>query len=286
MGSICNDIREAFGKSDKERDKDLLEPSDINIYRNLSYGDDPNQLLDLYTPQNDNKKPVIINFHGGAWVYGDKEGYKYYCMSLANQEFAVVNFTYRLAPEYKFPSALEDMNLVMNWLKENANKYNLDLDNIFAIGDSAGAHYLSLYALILTNKSYQDLIKIYPTHNLHLNAMILNCGIYNFKTFDLGTNKLMKHVLQSSSQKKLIKTLDYIDENYVPVMIMTCQNDFLKENAGILIQKLIEKNVEHEYIFYTQGLGHVFNLDIRKDVSREYNNRELMYFRHKMKRGK
>lgn len=54
--------------------------------------------------------PVIVSVHGGGWGYGDKERYQYYCMSLAQQGFAVVNFSYRLASKYKFPAPLEDTN--------------------------------------------------------------------------------------------------------------------------------------------------------------------------------
>ena len=59
-------------------------------------------------------------------------------MSLVQHGFAVVNFTYRLAPEHKFPAAIEDTNLVMQFVMEHAREYGFDTDNIFAVGDSAG----------------------------------------------------------------------------------------------------------------------------------------------------
>ena len=116
-------IREEFGASDAKRDAGLTTPSDIQRFDNICYGKDPVwQSLDLYRPKSmDEKKlPVIVSVHGGAWVYGTKEVYQFYCMRLAQFGFAVVNFNYRLAPENKFPSSLEDTNLVFQWI--NANK--------------------------------------------------------------------------------------------------------------------------------------------------------------------
>ena len=61
------------------------------------------QKLDVYRQKDaTGKLPVIVSVHGGGWVYGDKERYQFYCMDLAERGFAVVNFSYRLAPEYKF----------------------------------------------------------------------------------------------------------------------------------------------------------------------------------------
>ena len=147
MSKTSDMIREKFGKTDQKRDEGLQTPKNIFRYDNILYGQDENfQSLYLYKPkeQKTNKLPVIISVHGGGWVYGDKEKYQYYCMNLAQRGFAVINFSYRLAPENKFPAALEDTCLVFHWIIENALNYQLDTKNLFAIGDSAGANILRL----------------------------------------------------------------------------------------------------------------------------------------------
>ena len=60
-------------------------------------------------------------------------------MSLVKRGFAVVNYTYRLAPEYQYPAPLEDTNRVVTWVMEHAGEYDLDTENVFMVGDSAGA---------------------------------------------------------------------------------------------------------------------------------------------------
>ena len=115
MSKISDLFRENFKKSDDIRDAGLTTPEDIVRYDDIVYGQDAEwQILDVYRPKAEEGKklPVIVSVHGGGWVYGDKECYQYYCMDLAQRGFAVVNYTYRLAPEFKFPSSLEDTNLV------------------------------------------------------------------------------------------------------------------------------------------------------------------------------
>ena len=149
-------LRIAFKHSDDKRDKGLTTPENILRFDNIRYGQDPKwNILDVYRPKSvDGPLPVIVSVHGGGWVYGDKDRYQYYCMSLAQQGFAVVNFSYRLAPRHKFPASLEDTNSVFHWVLYNTDKYGFDPSRIFAVGDSAGAHNLALYSCICTNPDF------------------------------------------------------------------------------------------------------------------------------------
>lgn len=143
-------------KADSARDANNKTPDTVERFDNIQYGlDEKYQLLDVYRPKGMNGMlPVIVSVHGGGWVYGDKDVYQYYCMSLARRGFIVVNFTYRLAPKHKHPAQLEDTNLVFEWLLAHAAQYSIDTDKIFAVGDSAGATILGLYTAILTNSQY------------------------------------------------------------------------------------------------------------------------------------
>ena len=104
-----------------------------------------------------NRLPVIISIHGGGWMYGEKELYQYYCMSLAERGFAVVNFTYRLAPENAFPAEFIDVNRCMCWVAANAEKYGLDRRNVFILGDSAGGQMASWYCTLMTSPAFRAL---------------------------------------------------------------------------------------------------------------------------------
>ena len=110
-------IRFSYGRTDHKRDALQRTPADITRYDNILYGNDQRlkkwQLLDVYRPKSAleadgslKKLPVIISVHGGSFVYGDKEKYQFYCMNLAQRGFAVINFSYRLAPEAQYPSSV------------------------------------------------------------------------------------------------------------------------------------------------------------------------------------
>ena len=126
-------VRRTFKASDDKRDKGLKTPEDIERFDDIVYGENEKwNLLDVYRPKKETGKklPVIVSVHGGGWVYGTKETYQFYCMNLAERGFAVVNFSYRLAPEYKFPAPLEDTNKVISWILDHKKEYQFDTEHI------------------------------------------------------------------------------------------------------------------------------------------------------------
>lgn len=183
MEKMSSIIRREFKKGDDIRDAGLTAPDDVIRYKDIAYGkDSAMQVLDVYRPKDtEGNLPVIVSVHGGGWVYGDKELYQYYCMSIAQRGFAVVNFTYRLAPEYQFPAPMEDTNSVFAWILDNKDKYGMDVANLFAVGDSAGGQILSLYADICTNAEYAKEYDFQVPEGLKIKAVALNCGQYNME---------------------------------------------------------------------------------------------------------
>jgi acetyl esterase/lipase len=236
--------------------------------------------------------PVIVSVHGGGWVYGDKEVYQYYCMSLAQRGFAVVNFTYRLAPEFKFPSSLEDTNTVFQWILDNSTQYGFDTEHIFAVGDSAGAQMLASYCAICTNDEYAANFPFNVPEGLKISAIALNCGAYEIKMDnpeDL-TVQLMNDYLPNKGTKeevRLINVLGHITPKFPPTFYMTCTGDMLIPQAGILGKTLVENNIPQEFHFYGNSectLGHVFHCNVKLDAASQCNDDECDYFKKIMQR--
>lgn len=264
-------VRRSFGKNDRKRDAGLTTPDTVKRFDDIQYGPDPKwQVLDVYRPKSEEGiLPVIINVHGGGFVYGDKDLYQYYCMGLAGHGFAVVNFTYRLAPEFKFPSALEDTSLVFGWVLENTEKYGFDVNNIFAVGDSAGANLLGLYCCICTNPDYA--MNYSFSAPLCPKAVILNCGIYHHtysKKKDLNA-LLMANLMPKKGTEEEINLLcvdEYTNSDFPPAFVMTGEGDFLEALAKPFYENLKGHGVDAEYHFYGDKdhvLGHVFQCNIR-----------------------
>lgn len=155
MSLTSHIVRTLFTIGDLKRDLGWVPPTNVEAVENVSYGScDKWHLLDLYRPkETEGKLPVLLNIHGGAWVYGDKKVYAPYCMYLASQGFAVVNASYRLAPKHTFPAPLEDVGAMVEWVVDHAEEYGLDISNLFFVGDSAGAHLATAYTAIQLNLS-------------------------------------------------------------------------------------------------------------------------------------
>ncbi|KAJ5098417.1 hypothetical protein N7532_005418 [Penicillium argentinense] len=93
--------------------------------------------------------PVGVYFHGGGWCCGDLDAEDPFCQLVAeNLPCVIVSVEYRLAPEYKNPTQLEDVLEGWNWAFRNASKLKGDSQRYFVIGQSAGGHL----ALALVNK--------------------------------------------------------------------------------------------------------------------------------------
>ena len=292
MSELSDKVRKQFKEADDERDALMTTPEDVERWDNIVYGklDRKAQVLDVYRPRQaeDEDLPVIISVHGGGWVYGDKERYQYYCMSLAQRGFAVVNFTYRLAPEYKFPAPLEDLNLVCKWVMKRAGRYHFDTERIFAVGDSAGANILGLYAGICTNPDYAKEYDFQIPEGFALTAVGLNCCAYTIDKNDptqAMTLELMKDFLPeqgTEEELKKLNVLNWITDVYPPVFCMTAVNDFLKPQALALVEKLTENQVPFVYRVFgdkVNQLGHVFHCDIKTVDAAQCNDAECDFFR-------
>ena len=106
----------------------------------FNYGEHPRQSLDIYSRASASSgEPVIVFWHGGSWQGGDKSGYKFMGKALSKLGSTVVIPNYRLYPEVKFPSFIEDGALAVAWV---AKKY--PDSKIFLMGHSAGAHIASM----------------------------------------------------------------------------------------------------------------------------------------------
>ena len=272
-------------RSDAKRDRGLKTPEDIRRIDRIPYGPDARwNTLDVYRPRGKaGKLPVIVNIHGGGYVYGSTKQYQFYCMGLAQRGFAVVSFNYHLAPKYKFPTPVRDTNLVMEWICRKAEIYGFDTDNVVIVGDSAGAQLASQYAVICTDPEYGKIVEITPPE-FTLRAVGLNCGMYDLKkrAGEIPGNKLMIDYFTKdpSVYGKKLDVLSHVTEKFPPAYLLSAKGDFLVEQCRPMAELLRSKGVPCEYRIYgDEKTGHVFHLDMRSDLARKANDEEIAFIR-------
>lgn len=145
-----------IGNSDKKRIDSQSPTSGIEVKSDISYADDDTwqHYLDVYLPENADKPlPVIIDIHGGGWMYGTKEINKYYNMVLASKGFCVFSINYHLVPESSVAVQLQDCMLAFKWIKGHASEYGGDLNELYVTGDSAGG-FLAAHSVMLNNSRF------------------------------------------------------------------------------------------------------------------------------------
>jgi len=104
----------------------------------------------LYIPRLGRPLPTLLFFHGGGWVLGDLDSNDAICRRLANQgEVLVVSVDYRLAPEYPFPAALDDVVAAYAWVRAGIDRFGGDPARIAVAGSSAGANLAAALTLRL-----------------------------------------------------------------------------------------------------------------------------------------
>ncbi len=129
----------------------------------------------LYRPQaRARDQALAVFFHGGGWTIGNLDSQDVLCRQLAYAGgFAVLAVDYRLAPEHRFPGAVDDALTATRWARARANEWGCDPERIAVVGDSAGGNLAAVVALALRDAGehwlrFQTLI--YPATDMRMVA--------------------------------------------------------------------------------------------------------------------
>lgn len=262
-------------KSDKENHATQTPPENVVKVKDIPYIDDgnPYHKLDVFYPEGKIAKeglPVIIDIHGGGWMYASKDLNEYYCMELANKGYCVFSISYRLVPDVTVYEQIKDCTDALAYINSNMKNYPANKKTVMLTGDSAGGQ-LALYSTILNNNP--DAREIFGTVDTKLNikCLLLTSPVTYAKSggwFSIYTKKMWGKDYKAKAAYNYMD-LDEIMElanNMPPTYFITSSGDTLAHDQTVnAYNYFADKGYECEIEDFTdlregKKLPHVFSV--------------------------
>ena len=243
--SPADAVNALLKKQGKPTDPEALVPGVKSVDRTVTgaVGEIPAR---VFTPDGAGPFPVIVYFHGGGWVIGDKQVYDGGARGLSKQANAVVvSVDYRLAPEHKFPAAWDDALASYKWALANAASIKGDPKKVALAGESAGGNLAMATAIGARDAGLQlpaHVLAVYPvaqtsltteSYNRNANAKPLNRPMIKWFV-DKVTNS------PADLKDPRVSLVDAKLQGLPPVTIIAAQIDPLQSD-GIMLEAALKK---------------------------------------------
>ncbi len=240
----------------------------IKSHKDIAYGENEWQTLNIYPSKETSTTPVIIFIYGGAWYKGSKEQHHFVADGLVRQGYTVVIPDYIKYPEGRFPSFVEDVALATAWVKSNIKRYGGNPEQLFMVGHSAGAH---TGALLITDGHYLNQVAL---SKQDIKGFVGIAGPYNFtpkkpkyiETFGRHNFTVMKannHVDGTEPPVKLLHSKG--DKTVHIVNFQTFRNKLMSE--GVNIQTELYEDVGHVSMVLKIHPWFADEIDIAKEIN-------------------
>ncbi len=196
-------------------------------------------------------QPALIYFHGGGWVIGDLESHDQACRALANAIPAiVVAVDYRLAPEHRFPAAVEDAIAATRWIAANAAGLGIDAQRLAVGGDSAGGNLAAVVCLDARDRGGPRLrhqVLIYPGTDMRMGFPSIERHARQLPLTKAAMAWFVGHYLAAEKDKtdwRASPLLAPSHRNLPPALVITAQFDPLQDEGEAYAKALSQAGVE------------------------------------------
>jgi acetyl esterase len=218
----------------------------------------------LYAPPGAKSPPLVVFLHGGGWVLGTVAEYDALCRQLAaGARCAVACVDYRLAPEHRFPAALEDCYRAAAWLSVRARVHGIDGARMGVLGESAGGNLAAALTLLARDRAGPQIAcqcLVCPVTDLAMDSA-------SYKLFGTGYGLTARdlmwfrgHYLSSHEQIRdpLVSPLRARSLEGLPAaLVMTAEFDPLRDEGEAYARRLAAQNVPAELV-RVRGVIHGF----------------------------
>ena len=207
--------------------------------------------------------PAVVFFHGGGWVVGDLDTHDVVCRQLANEgRFAVLSVDYRLAPEARFPAAVDDCFAVVNWALKGASGLKINPERIAVSGDSAGGTLSIACAKMALDQGSSVVFQalIYPATNMHRATSSHTKFAEGYLLTKDAQDWYHEQYLSSETDKDDWRASPMLIEDLSgmpPAYVMTAGYDPLRDEGKAYADRLAESGVPVIYKCH-EGMIHAF----------------------------
>ncbi len=268
-----HEIREAL--RDLHDEEPAVHPQPVRVQRHITYARAGGRSLKLDVhapaaqPEPHERRPALVQIHGGGWVLGFKERQGQLLMNhLAEHGWVCFNVDYRLSPMATFPDHLVDVKQAIAWVRDHADDYGVDPDFIAVSGNSAGGHLTSLTALTHDDPRYQPGFEDADTS---VQAAVPFYGVYDLtnrngawpeETVPMFLTPLVMKVDLDEDPGAWADAspLDRVGPDAPPFFVIHGDKDVLApvEDARDFVERLRAVSTEPVYYLELRGAQHAF----------------------------
>ena len=249
----------------------------IVAQKDIVYDEEYPEICALDTYRHENKVgfklPTIINVHGGGYMAGGKAYRSGIASFMVDKlDVCVINIGYHICEDTRFPQFTRDSLKALAYIKEHADELNVDLDNLYIMGDSAGAQIAAHALTILQNEELANALECVRPE-LKFKAALLFCGPYDVITamtspsiLDiargignkvLGINTRNKEELDAYPLTPYLNMLDWVGDDFPPCFIGHTKYDIFCAGQGDrLIGELEKRNIPYVSYFSTKRMDY------------------------------
>lgn len=216
-------------KVQRSESKDIVQQKDL-VYKTIN---SKTLHLDAYYKNQNKPQPAVILIHGGGWKSGNKSQMQFLAQEIALKGYSCFAVEYRLSNEAVFPAAILDVKTAIKFIKENHQKFNVDVTKIAVLGCSSGGQMAALIGTTNGNSDFED--NDFPNQNSDVQAIIDMDGILAFHHPESEEGKVASLWLGGTFEEKpnvwnQASAVTHCDEKTPPTLFIN--SEMIRFHAG------------------------------------------------------